>query len=145
MSDEIKPEPKEIVLPADTEKIKATIDEYKNESSEIKTEKRGRPKKIKPDVIIDDQKSKEFAESIQGVGSMVLQLLVVRLPNPKPLDQLEVEMFDKAFSKVAYKYAKWLGDYQEESALVLISAMILVPRFKTIKPIEPEKEPIKEK
>ena len=76
-----------------------------------------------------EKQKKEFSESISGVGSFTLNLIIQRLPNPLPLTKDEASAFDTMFSRVVYKYSELLGSYQEEFALASIGLMIIVPRL----------------
>jgi len=118
----------------DKEKLNELKEEI-NFNNEIKEKKRGRgrPRKEDKEKLENERKEREkqeFLNSVNGVGSMLLNMIVVRLPNPKPLTQNEAEMFDNVFNKIAYKYADWLGNYQEETALLAVTGLIIVPRLK---------------
>jgi len=140
------------------EKLKPDLEAIKNiqdEHSEVKLNKNGsvrKPRKSKAqkeaEKITDKtQKAKDFSDSITGVGSLLLSIMVERMPQPKPLTELEKNMFDNSFNKLAYKYAEWLGDYSEETAFVLVTAMIIIPRVRKPKKsqmeIKQEKDNIK--
>ena len=117
----------------DLDKIKEIQDEFSSAGTETKEKaKRYRSKsRAKKE---DTEKAKEFAESIGGIGSFLLTLIVERLPNPKPVSSDEMQTFDNLFNKVAYKYSSILGNYQEETALGLVTLMIIAPRIKKIEP-----------
>ena len=72
----------------------------------------------------------ELAENFTGVGTFLLNEVVKRLPNPEPVQVEQQQQFENLFNKVVLKYAEILGNYQEESALLLVSFVIIFPRLK---------------
>jgi hypothetical protein len=108
--------------------------EKSNRESEGKEEKQKKPRGKAAVYAQEEQKKAEFVSTVKGVGSMILNIIVARLPNPIPLTDLESNSFDECFSRVAYKYASILGNYQEETALGIVSLMIFIPRLKSPKP-----------
>lgn len=105
--------------------IKENFENQQFEQTEKKQKKRStyKTKKIKEE---------EFKQSISGIGSFLIGTIIKRLPNPMPLSFEEQQTFDTLFSKVAYKYSTYLGEYQEEFALAGITLMIIVPRLQKI-------------
>jgi len=143
--DKEKPEIKTEEKPKpNLEEIKKIQDEHSDlkENVTVKTRKQRRTKKeMEADKATDKiERAKSFSDSITGVGSMLLSIMVERMPTPKPLTELEKNMFDNSFNKLAYKYAEWLGDYQEETAFILVASMVIIPRMKKPKEIIKEEE-----
>lgn len=122
-------------IPDEKPEIEDLFPQYDNVEVDEK-KPRGKAKKIKE----EEQRKKEFTDSLQGVGSLLLNIVIARLPNPSPLNDVERTSFDAAFTKVAYKYSNILGNYQEETALALISLMIFIPRIRKPKESETENE-----
>jgi hypothetical protein len=66
-----------------------------------------------------EQEKEEFAKVNRGCRFVAMNLICERLPNPKPLTVDEAKNFDYLFGKVIYKYSETLGNYQEETALII--------------------------
>jgi hypothetical protein len=126
------------------EKIKALKDDHdlnkQFEESKKERKKRSANYTYKSKKVIEQEKE-EFAQSIAGVGSFAMNLICERLPNPKPLTVDEAKNFDYLFGKVIYKYSETLGNYQEETALLSVALMIIVPRMKKPKEIKENEKP----
>lgn len=120
-------------------KLEDLKEQFESASEQNKSKGRGRPKGSTKKAKKDEQEKIEFAETISGVASTSIELIVARLPNPKPLSDTEKKQIDTAFDKVAYKYANWLGNYQEESAFILVLLMVFIPRLNLLKAKKPEK------
>lgn len=132
-------EPKQTADGSETQKEK--IQDIKNEFNNIKIDseiKEETKQKKRSGYKSKKVKEAEFQASITGVGAFLLGIIINRLPNPKPLSIEESQNFDTMFSKVAYKYSSILGEYQEETALLAISAMIIFPRLKKPESINDE-------
>lgn len=111
------------------QKIQDVKNEYDNQKfdSQIKEESKQKKRSSYKSKKVREE---EFKQSITGTGSFLLNIIIKRLPNPKPLTPEEAKNFDTMFTKVAFKYSSILGEYQEETALLAISAMIIFPRLK---------------
>ncbi len=117
--------------PEQKDKLNSIKEEFNNikVDSEIKEESKKEKRSGYKSKKIREQ---EFQDSISGVGSFLLSMIVERLPNPRPLTSEESKNFDTMFSKVAFKYSALLGEYQEEAALVGITLMVIIPRLKSV-------------
>ena len=117
----------EIVFKDNTENLNKIKTEFN--SDKLLNENKNEHKKRASNYKSKRLKEAEFQESIKGVGSFLLKMIVERLPNPKSLQPDEIKTFDAMFTKVAFKYSTLLGAYQEEAALIGITVMIIVPRL----------------
>lgn len=138
-----KPKTNQVPL-SSTEKVDSTTESLKDILEEVSEEERKVEEKKprgKAGKKIAEQKEKEvFLQSVTGVGSFGLNLIIMRMPNPSPLTQQEKEKFDTVFDNLLYKYAGILKDYQEESAFILVAGMILFPRIISKKEKKKENE-----
>jgi len=107
------------------EEGKETIEELKEEFQEEKVKKR---KGRKPKVEIEREQG--FITSGTFFGSVLLEILIARLPNPKPLSDVEKNAFNDATTRLFEKYAHYLLDYSEEVGFLLVTSVILIPRLK---------------
>jgi hypothetical protein len=130
-STEIKKPPTPPIDPTLTDEKKEALEGIKTEITEEKKKRNRRsPAQIEAErkaAAVDA--NADFGKSIAGLGGMFMEMAVMRLPNPVPLSAQEKENFDKVFNDVAMKYANYLGNYKEESALILVTGMILLPRL----------------
>jgi hypothetical protein len=127
--------------------IKSTVDvDLEKRKEELKQvinnevpEKKERKKRVTKEEKLNlqseetEKKKIEFIESVKGFGSMILNLVIKRLPNPIPLTEDESKSFDLMFSRVAFKYSDMLGSYQDEFGLLAVSIVIISPRIKKVK------------
>lgn len=102
------------------------INDIKTEYEETKKETRGRKKKI--DIDFED-KQKAFSDVVTFNASLGLEILIARMPKPKPLTNEERENFNIAFSSLAKKYYSSVQKFGEELNFSLILFFILLPRF----------------
>lgn len=105
------------------------ISDLKNEYIEDKGQSEKKESKYKKSKRIEEEKEKQKRESISGFGSIGLSIIIDRLPNSTPLSDLEKRNFDLAFDNLADKYFSKLGEWQEESAFVMVLAFIIIPRM----------------
>ncbi len=105
------------------------LKELKNEFNEAKFDSEKKESKYKKNQRIEAEKEKLKRESISGFGSIGLSILIDRMDNPQPLSEIEKRNFDLAFDNLADKYFAKLGQWQEESAFVVVLAFILIPRL----------------
>jgi hypothetical protein len=94
---------------------------------EIPKKKDGRGRKSKAQ-IAEEEAVKEAEQIFSGLGSLLMSMIVTRLPNPSELSSEERHNIDLTFSRVASKYASIFGSYQEEFALATVLTMIILPR-----------------
>lgn len=109
--------------------INEKLDEIEKEKIPPK-KPRGRPKKLEPIIEEPIVPTEEFIHSIKQLGGIILDLAAPRLPNPIPFTDQEKDMFNKALSKVALKYYINIGKWEEEATLILITGVLLYPRFR---------------
>jgi hypothetical protein len=130
------------VPPGQTDPINpdAKIDELNNDyntekqSAEDK-KKTGRQYREDRNKKLTEEKEKEaYRQSFTGLGKTLITMICDRLPNPKPLTTQELEQFDNAFTAIAMKYMAFVGKYQEETALLMITAFIILPRTDLLTP-----------
>ena len=112
-----------------------TVDEdlskLKNKINEDKTEppKKSSYRSKKAKLEQEEKEAREFSQSMAGIGSMLMNMIVERMPTPKPLTAMETQSIDWAFEKVAYKYMHRIGEWKEEVALLGAIGMVLVSRI----------------
>ena len=105
------------------------LKDLKNEFYEAKFESEKKESKYKKNQRIEAEKEKLKRESISGFGSIGLSIIIDRMENPQPLSEVERRNFDLAFDNLVDKYFAKLGQWQEESAFVVVLAFILIPRL----------------
>lgn len=107
------------------EKLNELKDEF--ESTTTKKESKYRTKKR-----LKEENERELIESMSGVGSFALSLLIERMPKPVPLTDLEKQQFDIVTNKLISKYFVYLDRFQEETAFLFVTLMIILPRTKLL-------------
>lgn len=120
---------------------KSDVKEKLNSLKEEFGESTGKDKKPRGKAAVyakEEQKKDEFKKSVSGIGSMALDLLIARMPKNTPLSLKEKEQFDSAFDNLVYKYASYVERFQEETAFLLCSIMIVIPRLEFGKKKESE-------
>ena len=97
-----------------------------NLEEEYKAEKPAKkPRKKKEEVLREEN----FSQSAVLVGSLALDIIVRRLPNPIPLTEFEKTAFDKTFSDLVKKYFQYVSRFGEELAFILVAVTVLAPRL----------------
>lgn len=109
----------------DFEKLQQMKDELNQESESEKPQKkkRGRPKKSEI----------EIEQPLPDIDfSILVDLLITRLPNPQPLSESEKTLINSSGNKVFRKYFDNVK-YSEEITLGIILFSIIYPRLKPSK------------
>ena len=122
------------------------IEELKNGVIEEREKKERKPRGSAKQKIESEKKNAEFAETISGIGSLAMNMIVTRLPKAIPLTDAEKKQFDLAFDRLVMKYAPAVERFQEETAFLFATILIVVPRLglldkKPTKPKNPEPQP----
>lgn len=91
------------------------------------------------------QRTEQLGEGFRLLGDALIEIVCVRLPNPKPPTLMEKELFSNALSAVTAKYAPGLIDYAPEVMLVVSLAAIVLPRLKADNIHEVKPKTIEEK
>lgn len=88
------------------------------------------------------------AEYINGLkadfalfGSVLLDVICLRMPNPIPATPGEKEVFGNATSRLIEKYAPKMAGYEAELAFGLACIVVVAPRLKKPKEESPETSP----
>lgn len=106
----------------------------------VNTEKKSSNYKSKKAQLAEEEESaKQFANSVSGIGSIVIDLFFERAGYEK-LRPEESEKLNTTFNAVLMKYVKFAGSYQEETALALVGVMILIPRVTAPKKLKEKNE-----
>ena len=139
-------------LPDQERKIEDLPEEKKKKVEDLKnqfdSESGKKEKKLRGKAAVyarEEQKAEDFKKSVSGIGGMALSMIIDRMPVKSPLSEKELLQFNLAFDNLVYKYAGYVERFQEESAFLLISAMIIVPRLGLGQKKEKKKEEEPEK
>ncbi|MCK9282164.1 MAG: hypothetical protein M0P71_16210 [Melioribacteraceae bacterium] len=135
-----------IKLDTDTDKI-PKLDDLKTEYQETAETKTRKPRTSKKELLEAEKKQAEFSASITGIGSMLMDIIVERMPINKPLSDMEKSQINLSFDNLANKYAPMLGRFQEETAFLMVMVAVVMPRmdlFKKKEKKKPEIEPLPE-
>lgn len=109
----------------DISNLRAEAREEKERRRNKRRKKSGAPE---PEVI--DPKQAEYIAGFAMFGSMALELICARMPNPIPPTATEKEAWNGAFDLMAKKYIPMAGEYAPELSFGLAAAFILIPRAK---------------
>lgn len=102
------------------------------EKKKIKeAEERSKTAKQK-EVLAEDveRRTEQLGEGFKLLGDAIIEIVCVRLPNPKPPTMMEKQLFSSALGEVANKYTPGLVDYAPEIMLVVSVVAIVLPRLK---------------
>jgi hypothetical protein len=120
----------------DTEVPKKTLEQMKDEHVEEKNlkalEKETAYKKRKRKTIEEQEKQAEqLSQGLTLFGGALVDILCVRMPNPKPASEMEKQLFGDALSALANKYAPSLIDFAPEAMFLTAVIAIVLPRIKS--------------
>jgi len=124
------------------EQVKQDLAQLGNQYSEAKTEGEGKkPRsayKSRKEQEANEAAAKEAAQRADIVATadafgevycQLIDLLLVRCPNPEKLTELEKPGLQAAFSKAAAKYIGVEFKYKEEIVLLTVTGAVVIPRF----------------
>lgn len=106
---------------------KIETDEVPNEELNFESEpkrKRGRPRKNK----IDD----DFEQTQQNVNinfDFIFDIVVDRLPNKIPLNELERKNLNDVTNAIVNKYLPMVAGYDIEISFILVVSSVILPRL----------------
>jgi len=101
---------------------------------EAKEEKEKKPRGKAAKQLREEAEAKDFVNAVSGIGEVIMNMIVQRLPDPRPLSDMEKEQINKTFDRVVYKYTAILGDWKEEVAFITVCSLIILPRTKILNP-----------
>jgi hypothetical protein len=134
---------------------KKAIESLKNEAANVTDQKPESETKYKKKKRLELEEQQKAAENLknQALGitqflSSGLDIICVRLPNPKPLTLFEKKMFEDSAAQMIAKYMPSMLLYGAELSFSLSLIMILAPRIvkpKKSKEVKAEPEQKEEK
>lgn len=114
-------------------KAEAELKELHSEASEVPEEKKETRGRKKKEILKEEENNKMFGQSVSNLGTVSFGLLISRLYPEQPLNEVEEKSLNEAVEAVAVKYVSVVGEYKEETALLLALGFIFLPRYMTAK------------
>lgn len=128
---------------ATVETVKALREEYKQtKGAEEKPDRKPRKRRVKREEL-DEAEQANMQRKVASFSSftiMFANVLVVRMPNPKPLDEDEKQMLSEAVAAVIEKYYPDIQQWAPEAMLAFAVVLVFGGRLVKSKVDEAEKE-----
>lgn len=107
------------------EKVDMLQDEFNNVAATDQTEKPKRYRSKKEIAAEQEQTGLQLG----FMAAEMLDIVVQRLPNPKPLTEIEKNMFNQTTTRLVKKYFSYTEQWGDEVAFAGCFVVIMVPRL----------------